>query len=118
MHLKTFVAAFFLALLTACATNNPQQAASSATLDRNAGQWRTWVLASGQELRLQPPPDAAATAAELQQLRTFTSQRDAQMQQRIRYWDFWSPSHRWNDMLIDISSANPIPGGGAMRTFA
>lgn len=118
MHLKTFVAAFFLALLTACATNNPQQAASSATLDRNAGQWRTWVLASGQELRLQPPPDAAATAAELQQLRTFASQRDAQMQQRIRYWDFWSPSHRWNDMLIDISSANPIPGGGAMRTFA
>ncbi len=117
MHLKAFVASLVVALLTACATNSPQQATSAST-DRNAGQWRTWVLASGQELRLPPPPDAAATAAELQQLRSFASQRDAKMQERIRYWDFWSPSYRWNDMLIDISAANPIPGGAAMRTFA
>lgn len=119
MHLKTFVSALFLALLTGCATNNPQQAASpSASTDRNAGQWRTWVLASGQELRLQPPPDATATAAELHQVQTFASQRDAQIQERIRYWDFGSPSYRWNERLIDISAANPSPGGGAMRTFA
>jgi hypothetical protein len=92
MHLKIFIPVFLFAFLTACATHNPQATPSSTATDRNAGQWRTWVLASGQELRLSPPPDAAATAAELQQLRTFASQRDAKMQERIRYWDFWSPS--------------------------
>jgi hypothetical protein len=37
---------------------------------------------------------------------------------RIWRWDFWSPSHQWNDVLIDVSAANPIPGGGGIRAFA
>ena len=115
MHLKTFVAAVFLALLTACATHTPQQSASAAS-DRNAGQWRTWVLASGQELRLPPPPDAAATAAELQQLRTFVSQRDSQMQQRFGTGTSGrrAPLERY---VYDIR-ARIYSRGGAMRTFA
>ena len=117
--MQRIVCSAVFALLTACATPHPQQTASSSTsADRSAGQWKTWVLASGSELRLTPPPDAAATVAELQQVRTLVSQRDAQVQQTIRYWDFWSPSYRWNDLMTDISGANPIPGGGAMRTFA
>ena len=64
------------------------------------------------------PPDAAATAVELQDLRALAAQRDAAVQERIRYWDFSSPSHRWNDMLIDINAANPFPGGGSIRAFA
>ena len=117
--MQRIVCSAVFALLTACATPHPQQTASSSTsADRSAGPWKTWVLASGSELRLTPPPDAAATVAELQQVRTLVSQRDAQVQQTIRYWDFWSPSYRWNDLMTDISGANPIPGGGAMRTFA
>src|SRR5918995_306497 len=83
-----------------------------------AGGWRPWVLASGKELRLAPPPDAQATAAELQELRTLASQRDTAALERIRYWDFWSPAHRWNEMLIDISVANPLGTGQASRAFA
>lgn len=119
MHNRFAVSALLLALVTACATSAPPPDKSSSPLaDRGAGAWRTWVLASGQELRLQPPPSAAATAAELEQLRTFAAQRDATAQERIRYWDFWSPSHRWNEMLTDISGANPIPGGAVQRAFA
>jgi membrane-associated phospholipid phosphatase len=40
------------------------------------------------------------------------------VQERIRYWDYSSPSYRWNEMLVDISASNPIPGGGAQRMFA
>ena len=70
------------------------------------------------ELRLQPPPDSSATAAEMDQLRALAAQRNAGIQERIRYWDFGSPAHLWNETLIDISAANPIPGGAAMRVFA
>ena len=64
------------------------------------------------------PPDSAATAAELEQLRGLTAQRDAAALTRIQYWGHASPSYRWNDMLTDISAANPIPGGGGLRAFA
>jgi hypothetical protein len=87
-------------------------------LDWNAGEWRTWVLSSGRELRLLPPPDAAATARELQEVQTLIAERETAMQERVRYWDFWSPSARWNDMLVDISAANTLPGGNGIRAFA
>ena len=118
MH-RLIASALLTALLTACATNAPPQMPPSApSVDRRAGTWRPWVLASGQELRLPAPPDASATAAEMDQLRALVTQRTPAMQERIRYWDFWSPSHTWNETLIDISAANPIPGGAAMRMFA
>lgn len=108
-----------LALITGCATSGPQQtAAPAAALDQNAGTWRPWVLSSGQELRLPRPPDAAATAAELQDLRGFAVHRNAAEQERIRYWDYSSPSARWNDILIDINAANPLPGGDSIRALA
>ncbi len=111
--------ALLVALVTACASNAPPTAVpSNALADQNAGSWRTWVLASGREMRLPPPPDAGATAVELEQLRSLAGQRDAAVQERIRYWGFSSPSYRWNERLIDISSAKPIGGGGAMRMFA
>jgi membrane-associated phospholipid phosphatase len=75
-----------LALVAACATRSPVAVVPSAALaDTSAGGWRTWVLSSGQEMRLPPPPDAAATAIELQEVRALVSQRDAAAQERIRY---------------------------------
>jgi hypothetical protein len=67
---------------------------ATGPIEPGAGGWRTWVLASGKELRLAPPPDAQATATELQELCTLAAQRDAAALERIRYWDFWSPAHR------------------------
>jgi len=109
-----------IVLLAACATNMAQRGAPSTVgaVDPAAGAWRTWVLGSGKDLRLPPPPDAQTTAAELQQVRALAGQRDAAALERIRRWDFWSPSHQWNDILTDISSANPIPGGSGIRAFA
>ena len=87
-------------------------------IEPGAGGWRTWVLASGKELRLAPPPDAQATATELQELRTLVGQRDAAALERIRYWDFWSPAHRWNEMLIDTGVAQNLAAVPGIRAFA
>jgi membrane-associated phospholipid phosphatase len=99
-------------VLTASAQMTP------GPIEPGAGGWRTWVLASGQELRLAPPPDAKATATEFQTLRTLAGQRDAAALERIRYWNFWSPAHRWNEMLIDTSVAQNLPAVAGIRAFA
>ena len=78
-----------------------QGALSAGPIDPGAGNWRTWVLGAGRELRLPPPPDARATALELEEVKARSGQRDAAALERIRYWDALSPSHRWNEMLTD-----------------
>jgi hypothetical protein len=95
-------------------------AAQTATgpMEPGAGGWRPWVLASGKELRLPPPPDAPATAAELQELRLLVGLRDAVALEQIRYWDFWSPAHRWNEMLIDTRVTQNLFGVDVIRAFA
>ena len=50
---------------------------SSAQIEPDAGKWKTWVLTSGDQLRLPPPPDETATRAEIAQLKDIAKQRDA-----------------------------------------
>ncbi len=63
--------------------------------------WRTWVLASGSQFRLPPPPDAAATRAELAQLREMAGGRDAAALERIAWWNAAAPAYRWNRIAIE-----------------
>src|SRR5215475_9128476 len=78
---------------------------ATGSIEPSAGGWRTWVLASGKELRLAPPPDAQATATELQELRALATQRDAAALERIWYWNAGVPSYRWNELLTDTAVA-------------
>jgi membrane-associated phospholipid phosphatase len=60
-----------------------------------AGNWRTWVLSSGSEIPLGPPPGHSATEHEIDQLKSLVSQRNATALDRINYWDAGSPSYHW-----------------------
>ena len=92
----------------------------TGSIEPRAGTWKPWVLKSGSELRLPPPPDAQATTSESEELRALAGRRDAAALERIRYWDFWSPAHRWNEMLSDTAVAQNfgIGGGNGIRAFA
>ena len=48
-------------------------------------------IASGAGLRLPPPPDAAATTAEVAELEALAAERDAAALDRISYWDAGAP---------------------------
>jgi membrane-associated phospholipid phosphatase len=76
------------------------------------------VLRGGQELRLPPPPGTRETAAELEEVRRAVRQLDAAARERIAYWDFRSPAHRWNELLTDVAVAEPIGGAAGLRAFA
>jgi membrane-associated phospholipid phosphatase len=88
-----------LVMLTFAAVTLPLQAQADGSIEPNAGNWRTWVISSGRDYRVPPPPDAAETQAELRALADLISHNDAQTQQQIAFWDAGSPSYRWIDLL-------------------
>ena len=80
-----------------------------------AGTWKTWVLASGSQLRLPPPPDRAATEAEIRGLRELAAQRDATVRDRISFWDAGAPGYRWNTILQEELASHGLAGATTSR---
>jgi len=68
-------------------------------LEPTAGQWRTWVISSGKDYRVPPPPRPDATRAELRQLADLTANLDDETRALIAYWDAGSPQYRWMDLI-------------------
>jgi hypothetical protein len=74
-------------------------------VELGAGTWRTWVIASGGQYRLPPPPGAEESRGEIEQLRALAGKRDPMTLDRIGYWDTGAPSYRWNLILIATSAS-------------
>ncbi|MBV9600060.1 MAG: hypothetical protein JOZ87_24825 [Chloroflexi bacterium] len=73
-----------------------------------AGTWKTWVLTSGAQLRLPPPPDMAATEAELVQLNALAAQRDEHARDLVAFWDSGAPGYRWDELVRSELAANGV----------
>lgn len=65
-----------------------------------AGTWKPWLLTSGDQFRPPPPPDGAATAGEIDQLKAMAAQRDTKALDRIAYWEAGAAPHRWADLFV------------------
>jgi membrane-associated phospholipid phosphatase len=83
-----------------------------------AGEWQTWVLTSGNELRPEAPPDLAATTAEIAELKAMAAQRDADMLAQVTYWDAGSPSYRWNEIAAAQLLSEGLPPTLQSRVMA
>jgi hypothetical protein len=91
---------------------------ASPPTDPGAGAWTTWLLSSGDELRLPPPPGAADTQAELAELRDLAAQRDTAALERISYWDASAPAYRWTQRAVKHTQARGVLGNRAVRMLA
>ena len=60
-----------------------------------AGTWRTWVVPDVHQIRLAAPPNAAASSAEIQSIKTLMSETNADTRSQIAYWDAGPPGYRW-----------------------
>jgi membrane-associated phospholipid phosphatase len=74
-----------------------------AQVEPGAGQWKTWVISSGSEFRLPPPPDANATAAEIQLLSGDTSSLTSDELAQIHFWDAGAPGYRWMELTEQLA---------------
>src|SRR5438067_12617994 len=86
------------AILMLLAGSLPVQAADTAASDRDAGAWKTWVIASGKQFRVPPPPDRGATKKEAVEVGKLAATRDQDALDKIAYWDTGAPSYRWSEL--------------------
>ena len=68
-------------------------------IEPGAGEWKTWVISSGRDYRLPPPPGRAQTRAELRALADLISQNGTDAQAQIAFWDAGAPAYRWLDLI-------------------
>src|SRR5258708_37495323 len=74
---------------------------ASAQIEPHAGEWKTWVLASGSQFRLPAPPGSHESKEEIEVLEKLAEQRDAAALDLIKFWDAGAPSYQWNQMTIN-----------------
>src|SRR6266853_3751172 len=82
-----------------------------AQVEPGAGKWKTWVIPSGDALRLASPPDRQVTARELQWVKDCISQRDQATLAAIHFWDAGSPGYRWMQLAEQsvVNAGLPTP---------
>ncbi len=89
--------------------------AAQAQVEPTAGQWKTWVLTSGAQLRLPPPPGKGDTARELNSLLALQTRRDDAAIQRIEHWNAGAPGYRWHQLFQNLETSVPV---GYLRDVA
>ena len=110
-----------LAAVTLVASAVVSPTLTSAATDQTQAQtaaWSTWLLTSANDLRLDPPPDAADTRAELAEIQALADNRDAAMLERIHFWDAGAPPYRWTQRAIKYAQSHGLAGNRAFRLMA
>ena len=96
----------------------PLTAHADGWIEPNAGSWRTWVIPSGTDFRVPPPPAHSETRSELGALAGLLSQNDTKIQQQIEYWDAGAPSYRWIELINARVLANVPTTAYTPRVYA
>ncbi len=65
----------------------------------NPGDWKTWVIRSGKDHGVPPPPSSGETLRELDWLRAVSTESDPRIVEQVRFWDSGPPSYRWMDLV-------------------
>jgi hypothetical protein len=87
-------------------------------IEPEAGKWKTWVIESGSQMRLPPPPSKNETKAEINELLILVQDRDDIELAQIAYWNTGSPMYRWNELTVTETLKNNIGGHGGARIMA
>jgi membrane-associated phospholipid phosphatase len=87
-------------------------------VEPGAGAWPTWLLSSGSELRLLPPPGEAETRAELAELQALAVRRDAAALDQIGYWGTGAPAYRWIERAVKHTQTRGALSSRAARMLA
>jgi membrane-associated phospholipid phosphatase len=95
-----------------------ERAGSHRQIEPRAGTWRTWVISSGKDYRVPPPPRSSQTRRELKALAELIDQNDANTAQQIAFWDAGSPAYRWIDLISARQLAGTPTGAYPHRVYA
>ena len=68
-------------------------------VEPKAGTWKTWVISSGKDYRVPPPPDAGTTAGELRWLHDAVAEPNPYIVDSIRFWSSGAPAYQWMELI-------------------
>lgn len=102
--------AFMAALLPLQAVAQPVEPA--------AGGWKTWVISSGQDYRVPPPPGDEESLGEANALVDLVNHGGGASRSVVTYWDAGAPSYRWMDALNARSIAGTPTTAYSHRVYA
>jgi membrane-associated phospholipid phosphatase len=94
------------------------QAQQRQAIEPHAGTWKTWVIGSGSQFRVPPPPDRTATQKELDELQQAATTRNQAALDLVAYWDTGSPSYRWSEIAVAEHLKNGVGWPVASRNLA
>ncbi len=94
------------------------QTDASSDSEAVVAKWKPWVLSSGSQFRVPPPPDEAASRAELERVRAMIASRDPALRDRILWWDAVAPSYRWNQIAREEAIRAGLNANLASRRLA
>ncbi len=89
-----------------------------------AGTWATWVLASGSQLRPEPPPAFGSPeyAAEVREVMEIAAALDTEQQRIAKFWEGGEgtalPPGIWNQVLPDYTRQAGLGFAAATRAFS
>lgn len=98
LTVSLLAAALFLGQTALVAQARPKPS-GHGRVEPEAGGWRTWVISSGRDYRVPPPPGAAETRAELRALAEVVGRNGEAERRQIAYWDAGAPSYRWMELV-------------------
>jgi membrane-associated phospholipid phosphatase len=70
-------------------------------IEPNAGTWKTWIISSGKDFRVPPPPDYTASKAELDAVRAAMAEADPAAVANVAFWDSGAPGYRWIELMTN-----------------
>lgn len=86
-------------------------------IEPDAGSWKTWVLSSGTEIAVPPPPKGQAARRDVAAVVRAAAARTDETLSDIRFWDTGSPGFRWNQVGAQLMAANPAPDTFRVVTY-
>ena len=85
----------------------------STQIEPKAGTWKTWVISSGKDFRVPPPPDAGTTRGELAWLHDAAAEKNPFILASVAFWSSGAPSYRWIELInkraLSAAPLTPYP---------
>lgn len=111
------VAVLIVGMVGAFLKPAPTSGSKEEMVEPEAGDWQTWVLEDGSQLRPPAPPDKAETKDEIEELEDLAEQRDQAALDQIAYWNTGASAYRWNEIALEealFANMNSMAAGRAM----
>jgi membrane-associated phospholipid phosphatase len=92
---------------------------ASAQVEPQAGSWHTWAISDvAATYRLTPPPSAAKTQQEAENLKLLATLRDETAVNLVRFWDAGAPAYRWIQIAQQEVANHALGGPAATRAMS